>query len=142
VNCFQIVFLREESQVTEPLESSSPSCELLSNCIFTWGITSGIIGGYPCQGLWIAFKLYFYVRNHKFQNVSNVNITVVNCFQIVFLREESQGSGNIVNVFGSCELLSNCIFTWGITSNAVFRIIQKLLWIAFKLYFYVRNHKM
>ena len=119
VNWFQIVFLREDSQASQKTPFAKACCELISNCIFTWGFTSFFFIDLQNIKLWIDFKLYFYVRIHK-KNVNNDKFrSVVNWFQIVFLREDSQDINNtILNVF-SCELISNCIFTWGFTREVV-----------------------
>ena len=115
VNWFQIVFLREDSQ--DPLISfnSFSGCELISNCIFTWGFTSGFTYSYRGNELWIDFKLYFYVRIHKYPFLFFHRKLVVNWFQIVFLREDSQEVHRAFDNLTSCELISNCIFTWGFT---------------------------
>ena len=142
VNWFQIVFLREQSQAVNgccPLECS---CELISNCIFTWAITSvQILRQYP-EPLWIDFKLYFYVSNHKILVRPQKRGCVVNWFQIVFLREQSQAISLNELIKLCCELISNCIFTWAITSNSTKISVYIVLWIDFKLYFYVSNHKL
>ena len=141
VNWFQIVFLREDSQ--EAIQSSEGGlrCELISNCIFTWGLTS-LSASYVFNcPLWIDFKLYFYVRTHKWIITRRYTTVVVNWFQIVFLREDSQAPWGIAADKWRCELISNCIFTWGLTRNQSFNIGISLLWIDFKLYFYVRTHK-
>ena len=90
VNWFQIVFLREQSQETKKRSINSNCCELISNCIFTWAITSAShLLNFFCL-LWIDFKLYFYVSNHKQKRMNRYFQIVVNWFQIVFLREQSQ----------------------------------------------------
>jgi len=116
-------------------------CELISNCIFTWAITRGIEYLPRYYLLWIDFKLYFYVSNHKNGKRSKNCRAVVNWFQIVFLREQSQVLYDRHKNSRCCELISNCIFTWAITR--VFEALKKeaVLWIDFKLYFYVSNHK-
>ena len=114
---------------------------MISNCIFTWGFTSLGAVGKPRPLLWIDFKLYFYVRIHKMLSNAQRWRVVVNWFQIVFLREDSQVKSLSVLMVVSCELISNCIFTWGFTSNPYTTAIHVLLWIDFKLYFYVRIHK-
>ena len=115
VNWFQIVFLREQSQDSVYFLLCNPCCELISNCIFTWAITrqfqfhylhlrceliSNCIFTWAITSpwyatalawlLWIDFKLYFYVSNHKHIFWREYNALVVNWFQIVFLREQSQ----------------------------------------------------
>ena len=142
MNWFQIVFLREDSQVVPSNTKPLGSCELISNCIFTWGFTSTKKAGKSIVRLWIDFKLYFYVRIHKLFNMWNLVITVVNWFQIVFLREDSQGNEYDFLAGVSCELISNCIFTWGFTSFNKSNNYINELWIDFKLYFYVRIHKL
>ena len=141
VNWFQIVFLREDSQV--PTISLTPywRCELISNCIFTWGFTSADTFNISEAVLWIDFKLYFYVRIHKQHTHPTLSHYVVNWFQIVFLREDSQDSTFKWCDCWCCELISNCIFTWGFTSSKTFYKWIDELWIDFKLYFYVRIHK-
>ena len=116
VNWFQIVFLREDSQVNKHTIWRRFRCELISNCIFTWGFTSQPKQKTLTTSLWIDFKLYFYVRIHKSKHKRTLHRSVVNWFQIVFLREDSQVL--IVKGIGwlRCELISNCIFTWGFTS--------------------------
>ena len=141
MNWFQIVFLREDSQVIRLKMKRAKCCELISNCIFTWGFTSMMVKETTAFWLWIDFKLYFYVRIHKTRFRSHWRSYVVNWFQIVFLREDSQESLEIKNDNVSCELISNCIFTWGFTSQQFFYGLFVLLWIDFKLYFYVRIHK-
>ena len=141
VSWFQIVFLCEESQVRISLSFYIKYCELISNCIFMWGITSRFSSLTAIWLLWIDFKLYLYVRNHKKVSLHHYFVFVVNWFQIVSLCEESQVYKEALQVHDSCELISNCIFMWGIT-----RLINRLskistLWIDFKLYLYVRNHK-
>ena len=115
---------------------------MISNCIFTWAITRVNFDDYANLELWIDFKLYFYVSNHKEGYTDVIAMHVVNWFQIVFLREQSQGFWRSLYTRRSCELISNCIFTWAITSEASQFMITKKLWIDFKLYFYVSNHKM
>ena len=141
MNWFQIVFLRENSQVSKTRDNIVYSCELISNCIFTWEFTRFII--IVCSGnmLWIDFKLYFYVRIHKFRKKISQCTSVVNWFQIVFLRENSQESLYIRFRFTCCELISNCIFTWEFTRKFNKYVMVSKLWIDFKLYFYVRIHK-
>ena len=141
MNWFQIVFLREDSQVAEIKPFSYVCCELISNCIFTWGFTSAKSNVIKSGVLWIDFKLYFYVRIHKFNIWVFYSCTVVNWFQIVFLREDSQALKGGIQGIICCELISNCIFTWGFTSSTSNACIRLLLWIDFKLYFYVRIHK-
>ena len=141
VNWFQIVFLREDSQAFFLSTYKTSSCELISNCIFTWGFTRKMSITTSSDQLWIDFKLYFYVRIHKILLVSVYNQVVVNWFQIVFLREDSQVHKHCHSNQLRCELISNCIFTWGFTSKLICNIESVLLWIDFKLYFYVRIHK-
>ena len=114
---------------------------MISNCIFTWAITRQYAWSPYGSSLWIDFKLYFYVSNHKMNLLRGWRITVVNWFQIVFLREQSQATSALSGLFLSCELISNCIFTWAITSLIKRWCFIKQLWIDFKLYFYVSNHK-
>ena len=140
-NWFQIVFLREDSQEYRACYTNDRSCELISNCIFTWGFTSEFIKTSKRNQLWIDFKLYFYVRIHKYPKRYMKGSCVVNWFQIVFLREDSQDETNKGIITASCELISNCIFTWGFTSWTLLFIVCVVLWIDFKLYFYVRIHK-
>ena len=121
--------------------SFSTCCELISNCIFTWAITRRFRKSVNLRSLWIDFKLYFYVSNHKEAFFIFIYEHVVNWFQIVFLREQSQVS-DLQECQGlRCELISNCIFTWAITSSTIVISILFMLWIDFKLYFYVSNHK-
>ena len=141
VNWFQIVFLREDSQAHTPLNHLENRCELISNCIFTWGFTSCCQLDTQVWLLWIDFKLYFYVRIHKQACHIKRPCLVVNWFQIVFLREDSQEGVNKTNQQVCCELISNCIFTWGFTSQRFNWKRWLSLWIDFKLYFYVRIHK-
>ena len=70
------------------------------------------IGGYDeANELWIDFKLYFYVMIYSVEKLKQTNKSVVNWFQIVFLRNDLQpGLMSIKSMFG-CELISNCIFT-------------------------------
>ena len=140
-NWFQIVFLREDSQEYRACYTNDRSCELISNCIFTWGFTSEFIKTSKRNQLWIDFKLYFYVRIHKFLWIKCRRWLVVNWFQIVFLREDSQGFSLRWKAFPCCELISNCIFTWGFTRWLLDGSLPFQLWIDFKLYFYVRIHK-
>ena len=132
---------------------------MISNCIFTWGFTRNASFGYNSVVLWIDFtrgkadwwtpiyqninmnKLYFYVRIHKPSTCLQTLQIVVNWFQIVFLREDSQVKPYRYSELFGCELISNCIFTWGFTSWIVLRRTKSKLWIDFKLYFYVRIHK-
>ena len=141
VNWFQIVFLREDSQVHFNVFMVSFCCELISNCIFTWGFTSLEVLRLTLKYLWIDFKLYFYVRIHKFIVFLSLSSLVVNWFQIVFLREDSQGLLDLKFLNSCCELISNCIFTWGFTRSNPNPNCSSVLWIDFKLYFYVRIHK-
>ena len=114
---------------------------MISNCIFTWAITREGVWVTPDVVLWIDFKLYFYVSNHKITTLAYIFYFVVNWFQIVFLREQSQGRCANSFRYSSCELISNCIFTWAITSLNLSTPYCIQLWIDFKLYFYVSNHK-
>ena len=141
MNWFQIVFLREDSQVTKSIPFWVFGCELISNCIFTWGFTRDPLPSLLNPSLWIDFKLYFYVRIHKSKLKTHIAKIVVNWFQIVFLREDSQERSMECICNTSCELISNCIFTWGFTSNFIAWVVLQELWIDFKLYFYVRIHK-
>ena len=141
MNWFQIVFLREDSQVIWRNQWHPTSCELISNCIFTWGFTSEVLLYIAHHPLWIDFKLYFYVRIHKTEAYIKNAASVVNWFQIVFLREDSQDVSDTFTHCFCCELISNCIFTWGFTSKGFVAIMVFPLWIDFKLYFYVRIHK-
>ena len=141
VNWFQIVFLREDSQVKKKRCLYQTRCELISNCIFTWGFTRFRTKSIGNLKLWIDFKLYFYVRIHKRVELYLLLLLVVNWFQIVFLREDSQESISSILNESCCELISNCIFTWGFTSNCISSPRRPELWIDFKLYFYVRIHK-
>ena len=141
VNWFQIVFLRENSQGAIVKWLIVYSCELISNCIFTWEFTSIKNFIVPNIGLWIDFKLYFYVRIHKPDYKLLEFGGVVNWFQIVFLRENSQVLLKTILLILCCELISNCIFTWEFTSSYQGECSPLKLWIDFKLYFYVRIHK-
>ena len=141
VNWFQIVFLREDSQACPHRTFLIARCELISNCIFTWGLTSELSLDVIQRLLWIDFKLYFYVRTHKLLGELQLINGVVNWFQIVFLREDSQETNPLTLVFPCCELISNCIFTWGLTRRVPRVNVNFVLWIDFKLYFYVRTHK-
>ena len=141
VNWFQIVFLREDSQAQVAVYKHISCCELISNCIFTWGFTSDAEEKITLEALWIDFKLYFYVRIHKLITILILYKHVVNWFQIVFLREDSQVQQQQQQHNNRCELISNCIFTWGFTSLTTDPSLDYLLWIDFKLYFYVRIHK-
>ena len=141
VNWFQIVFLREQSQAIKYIAIRIYCCELISNCIFTWAITRMMNCMHYRMMLWIDFKLYFYVSNHKYNLHQYPANYVVNWFQIVFLREQSQVRAKHNCRQSCCELISNCIFTWAITSMVFIYICPHMLWIDFKLYFYVSNHK-
>ena len=141
MNWFQFVFLREDSQVPHPHKKVIHSCELISICIFTWGFTSNTHTGAPSRLLWIDFNLYFYVRIHKQAERMNEQPAVVNWFQFVFLREDSQVNSFTAFTSIGCELISNCIFTWGFTRDSLQALKGYALWIDFKLYFYVRIHK-
>ena len=125
VNWFQIVFLREDSQVKNFRNHDYPSCELISNCIFTWGFTRKLMRFLWVGTLWIDFKLYFYVRIHKISKSESEIVLVVNWFQIVFLREDSQADPSLDNDQQGCELISNCIFTWGFTRVSDGSILPK-----------------
>ena len=114
---------------------------MISICIFTWGFTSADWSSHAYRVLWIDFNLYFYVRIHKCINSRVTNNCVVNWFQFVFLREDSQENRIIIIMNPSCELISICIFTWGFTRIPLFMFSLFLLWIDFNLYFYVRIHK-
>ena len=124
VNWFQIVFLREDSQDQHTYLPYRDSCELISNCIFTWGFTRTEISKSKFTLLWIDFKLYFYVRIHKSKRGMVPVKPVVNWFQIVFLREDSQESNECGNSRYRCELISNCIFTWGFTRLTI-KVLKK-----------------
>ena len=141
MNWFQFVFLREDSQAAATLRSATSCCELISICIFTWGFTSDILIINSELMLWIDFNLYFYVRIHKLLWVDCEVCKVVNWFQFVFLREDSQVIRFIIIIWTSCELISICIFTWGFTRGNDFITTGIELWIDFNLYFYVRIHK-
>ena len=141
VNWFQFVFLREDSQENSKIRDCSRCCELISICIFTWGFTSGLIVQREKGTLWIDFNLYFYVRIHKENRQRIRSGRVVNWFQFVFLREDSQVKCPVPKALCRCELISICIFTWGFTSHQVVIDWLTLLWIDFNLYFYVRIHK-
>ena len=141
VNWFQFVFLREDSQVIIKKWQASISCELISICIFTWGFTSFIINSIRSLTLWIDFNLYFYVRIHKLDAQKIIGHVVVNWFQFVFLREDSQGVVSMISFAVCCELISICIFTWGFTRPKNIATQRSVLWIDFNLYFYVRIHK-
>ena len=116
VNWFQFVFLREDSQVYTVKIMTPLSCELISICIFTWGFTRHTSYSETLALLWIDFNLYFYVRIHKTLAVLMAYNSVVNWFQFVFLREDSQVCNNGRLIKPCCELISICIFTWGFTS--------------------------
>ena len=141
MNWFQIVFLRENSQGKRKNRNHKSSCELISNCIFTWEFTRKNLHLLRVAQLWIDFKLYFYVRIHKVVGGILTKLSVVNWFQIVFLRENSQEINKINELGICCELISNCIFTWEFTSILGGLRGAQPLWIDFKLYFYVRIHK-
>ena len=140
-NWFQIVFLREDSQAPLLKMPFSTCCELISICIFTWGFTSLSGDKLKIATLWIDFNLYFYVRIHKLLASIQSIYSVVNWFQFVFLREDSQVKLVTAEFMWCCELISICIFTWGFTSWCREAITYTLLWIDFNLYFYVRIHK-
>ena len=142
MNWFQIVSLCEESQACLHVFFAKLCCELISNCIFMWGITRQTSVCFSAGWLWIDFKLYLYVRNHKFLMLFKHFMVVVNWFQIVSLCEESQVPVKNKSTKSRCELISNCIFMWGITSRVCYIYMVRWLWIDFKLYIYVRNHKM
>ena len=108
---------------------------------FSWGFTSYKLWIFKTKVLWIDFNLYFYVRIHKVSNIFYHTKFVVNWFQFVFLREDSQVAFKRKGFKFSCELISICIFTWGFTSDRVINNNRPLLWIDFNLYFYVRIHK-
>ena len=141
VNWFQFVFLREDSQALTLGMFIKCSCELISICIFTWGFTRAISFLLLRLALWIDFNLYFYVRIHKNEYVIIQANAVVNWFQFVFLREDSQDLQTERLYLYSCELISICIFTWGFTRSGMIEETINLLWIDFNLYFYVRIHK-
>ena len=141
VNWFQIVFLREDSQARQKKQQNVKRCELISICIFTWGFTSPKNIATQRSVLWIDFNLYFYVRIHKGSHLNSTETIVVNWFQFVFLREDSQGLTWMMKMSVCCELISICIFTWGFTSSVSTYLCVVLLWIDFNLYFYVRIHK-
>ena len=141
VNWFQFVFLREDSQAGLEITNNEPSCELISICIFTWGFTRVSPFSLLWSSLWIDFNLYFYVRIHKNLVIFIAGNSVVNWFQFVFLREDSQVSHISLYIKSCCELISICIFTWGFTSVYPHMNSMGGLWIDFNLYFYVRIHK-
>ena len=142
MNWFQIVFLCEHSH--EPIESiiRKKSCELISNCIFMWAFTWCWQTKCWCTLLWIDFKLYFYVSIHMLDSRFLFWIPVVNWFQIVFLCEHSHGEIHVFITPSSCELISNCIFMWAFTCGSMYLRHSMVLWIDFKLYFYVSIHMM
>ena len=141
MNWFQFVFLREDSQENPNLKKRNSRCELISICIFTWGFTSLNPNTWQASLLWIDFNLYFYVRIHKDVEGTGSFACVVNWFQFVFLREDSQVVDIKTIWLHGCELISICIFTWGFTSNNIATSRSVKLWIDFNLYFYVRIHK-
>ena len=112
---FKLYFYVSNHKQTKGWNKRQVSCELISNCIFTWAITRVMASVSNQLLLWIDFKLYFYVSNHKVQEMVICTLQVVNWFQIVFLREQSQEVLMIVLIYLCCELISNCIFTWAIT---------------------------
>ena len=117
VNWFQIVLLRDESQESDEWWTRIECCELISNCTFTWWVTSGFKWCRRINQLWIDFKLYFYVMSHKVGQDHFGEWIVVNWFQIVLLRDESQVPLKVCPTQNSCELISNCTFTWWVTSG-------------------------
>ena len=141
VNWFQNCIFREESQdmFWRPIEIVS--CELISKLYFSWGITRNEEYLNTIEELWIDFKIVFFVRNHKFECVTVKPPCVVNWFQNCIFREESQESSAFAFLSLCCELISKLYFSWGITSLYFFVVNIFVLWIDFKIVFFVRNHK-
>ena len=90
VNCFQIVSLTLEPQLYHAERHYSIRCELLSDCIFDIGTTTGRFRCFLSGLLWIAFRLYLWHWNHNSVESEHKKEQVVNCFQIVSLTLEPQ----------------------------------------------------
>ena len=112
VNCFQIVFL-------------------------LWSLTTIVTLYLSPFLLWIAFKLYFYCG--LWQLDANLKAYIIGCellsnciFTVVFdnNRDNYKEQRVVVNCFQIVFLL------WSLTTSGVAIGTGKLLWIAFKLYFY------
>ena len=90
VNCFQIVSLTYWSQHLPASPVPLLSCELLSDCIFDILVTTQTCWTRTLEALWIAFRLYLWHIGHNNLIFLNLDIIVVNCFQIVSLTYWSQ----------------------------------------------------
>ena len=128
MNWFQIVFLCEQSQDAAIAPTANAGCELISNCIFVWAITRVWLQFHFHILLWIDFKLYFCVSNHKFLSFYKPIQCVVNWFQIVFLCEQSQVHSLNPYYDDCCELISNCIFVWAITRSIPKNWVISIVW--------------
>ena len=140
VNCFQIVSLTLEPQRIHKNTSRGIRCELLSDCIFDIGTTTFPFSLTQTVSLWIAFRLYLWHWNHNYPFKIRTTCKVVNCFQIVSLTLELQPSLKSSASWDCCELLSDCIFDIGTTTNSLYLPWSKSLWIAFRLYLWHWNH--
>ena len=115
VNCFQIVSLTYWTQLCSFAILITPSCELLSDCIFdllnTTNLrdlsverccellsdcifdllnTTQLRPGQVLLLLWIAFRLYLWLIEHNMSLRLTMYSSVVNCFQIVSLTYWTQ----------------------------------------------------
>ena len=140
VNCFRFVSLKDWTQLSCHRQITSPSCELLSICIFERLNTAGTTLIAANNLLWIAFDLYLWKIEHSTISCTKQPDIVVNCFRFVSLKDWTQLNKEKEQAAKSCELLSICIFE-RLNTAYCFAIIEKCgLWIAFDLYLWKIEH--
>ncbi len=135
VNCFQFVIWRSLTHQSDDDTRRLLRCELLSICDLTIFDTPSQWTATRSTALWIAFNLWFDDLWHTGILSNTKSGRVVNCFQFVIWRSLTHLYTAYWQRFQCCELLSICdltIFDTPLPWNAR---ADRVLWIAFNLWF-------
>ena len=136
VICFQIYFLRYLQQQFIVWIKERVSCDLLSDLFFTIFATAETFAGHCTAALWFAFRFIFYDICNSTRAIANLQLGVVICFQIYFLRYLQQRLQFWWGAILCCDLLSDLFFTIFATAF-IFLMQQRFrLWFAFRFIFY------
>ena len=137
VNCFQILYIRSLNTILASSDVGEKRCELLSDFVYSFfEHNSRRLRTFIAQ-LWIAFRFCIFVLWTQFKTIENFHSTVVNCFQILYIRSLNTIKQLNLGFVVSCELLSDFVYSF-FEHNIQSRIyLFPSLWIAFRFCIFV-----
>jgi len=140
VNCSRFVSLKYWTQLRQMKRELTPSCELLSICIFEILNTANPTLLKGVKRLWIALDLYLWNIEHSESIRALSHNNVVNCSRFVSLKYWTQHNTSLLSFSMCCELLSICIFEILNTAKEHEKTRALMLWIALDLYLWNIEH--